>query len=201
MKKTQRQIQKENTRKKILDAAYSEFGKKGILATTTSDVAKAADVSHGTVFSHFKSQEELICAVIEDFGHTIGMRTHELAQNSATVKEVLKAHLQCIKEYEQFYTKLIIEEKLLPKDIRNTFIVFQSALSFHLSNALNKEIQNGTIINVPIPLIFNTWIGLINYYLTNSDLFAPGESVIERYENTLINYFLKLIQTKNNRED
>lgn len=196
MKDTQRQIQKEQTRRKILNAAYIQFGKKGIMNTRTQDIEKIAKVSHGTIFAHFKTQEELICAVIEDFGGRIGMRTHELAENCSEVEEILKAYLEVIEEYEEFYTRLVIESRLLPKDSRNTYISIQSALSFHLSKALNKEMEEGRIVEMPVYMLFNIWTGLINYYLQNSDLFAPDESVIKRYKDILIDSFMKLIEIK-----
>ncbi|WP_234118721.1 TetR/AcrR family transcriptional regulator [Clostridium hydrogenum] len=196
MKETQRQIQKEQTRIKILNAAYEEFGKRGIMLTRTSDIAKKAGVSHGTVFAHFKTQEELITAVIEDFEAKMMKRTHELAENCFGVREVLSAHLQGIKEFETFYTRLVIEIRMLPKSSRTTFISLQSGLSFHLSKILNKEIEEHKIVDLPIYFLFNNWNGLINYYLVNGDLFAPGESVIERCGDELLDYFMKLIKDK-----
>lgn len=196
MKKTQRQIQKELTRENILKAAYKMFSKNGIMNTTTSDVADAAGVSHGTIFVHFKTQEELITAVIQDFGEKIGIRIHELVENSACIKDILKAHLNAIQEFEAFYTKLVIESRTIPNASRNVFVSIQSTLSFHLSKALEQQIKAGNIINQPVYLLFNTWIGIVHYYLTNGDLFAPGESIIGRYGDILINYYIKLISVK-----
>ena len=201
MKKTQRQIQKELTRKNILKAAYKMFSKNGIMNTTTSDVADAAGVSHGTIFVHFKTQEELITAVIQDFGEKIGIRIHELVENSACIKDILKAHLNAIQEFEDFYTKLVIESRTIPNASRNVFVSIQSTLSFHLSKALEQQINAGNIINQPVYLLFNTWIGIVHYYLTNGDLFAPGESVIERYGDVLIDYYIKLISVKGRKND
>ncbi|WP_407928541.1 TetR/AcrR family transcriptional regulator [Clostridium guangxiense] len=196
MKVTQRQIQKEQTKEKILKAAYYEFGKKGIMATRTSDVAKAAGVSHGTVFAHFKTQEELITAVIENFDERMVKRIHELAENCSGIREVLSAHLQGIEEFEDFYTRLVMEIRLLPETSRTTFISLQSGISFHLNKVLNEEMNKGEIVKLPIYFLFNTWNGLINYYLVNSDLFAPDESVIARYGDELLNDFMKLIECK-----
>lgn len=190
---TQRKIQKEQTREKILKAAYEQFGKNGIMATRTSDVAKAAGVSHGTVFAHFKTQEELINAVIENFGEKMLNRIHELTENCVGVREVLGAHLQSIKEFEAFYTKLVIEIRFFPETSRTMFISIQSGVSFHLSKALKKEMNKGKIVELPIYFVFNTWNGLINYYLSNSDLFAPEESVIAVHGDELLDCFMKLI--------
>ena len=48
---------------------------------------------------------------------------------------------------------------------------------------------------LPIHLLFNTWLGLVHYYLMNADLFAPGESVLSRYQDELVSHFLALIST------
>jgi hypothetical protein len=44
--------------------------------------------------------------------------------------------------------------------------------------------------------MFNTWVGLINYYLMNRDLFAPGESVISRYGQRLVEHYMNLISRR-----
>lgn len=197
MIRTQRQAQKEQTRRKLLDVAFVEFGSRGIMATRMSDIAKAAEVSHGTVFAHFESQEILIAAVIEEFGEKIGIRTHELANNCGGVREILEAHLMGIGEFEAFYTRLIIEARLLPQVARDTLIGIQSGISFHLRQAAKNEMEAGTIAKMEISLMFNTWLGLINYYMANSDLFAPGGSVIERHGKNLLEHYMRLLEVKN----
>ncbi len=189
-----RDLQKEQTHALLLKTAFDQFGKNGIMATRMSDVAKAAGVSHGTVFAHFETQEVLITSVIEYFGGIIANRTHELARNCAEVRDVLRAYLKCIAEFEMFYTRLVIEARMLPKASRNTFILIQSAISFHLSEAASREMNLGIIKQVPLPLLFNTWTGLVNYYLVNGDLFAPETSVIERYGEALTDYFMDLLK-------
>ncbi|MCB2360619.1 TetR family transcriptional regulator [Clostridium estertheticum] len=51
MLENKRQKQKKLTRKHLIEVAIKQFGENGILKTRTSDIAKAADVSHGTVFA------------------------------------------------------------------------------------------------------------------------------------------------------
>ena len=45
--------QKQRTRERLLDVAATLFAERGLAATTTLEVARAAGVSHGTVFVHF----------------------------------------------------------------------------------------------------------------------------------------------------
>ena len=46
-------------RDKIIDAAYNEFIKKGFLAGSMGQIAKAADVNKSLLYHHFTSKEDL----------------------------------------------------------------------------------------------------------------------------------------------
>ena len=190
---TKRQKQKKLTRKHLIEIAIKQFGENGIITTRTADIAKAANVSHGTVFAHFSTQEELLISVIEEFGNRIIQRLHELVNTNSSLFEVLKAHIVGLIEFEPFYTRLIIERRLLPKSVSNTYIVIQSTISFHISIAAEKAIQQGIIRKAPIHLLYNTWIGLIHYYIINGDLFCPNGSVLKQYRYELVQYYINLI--------
>ena len=104
--------QKEQTRDHLLNMAYGQFSQKGFLATKTLDIAKAAGLSHGALFVHFTSREELLEKVIDAFGVRLGAKLKELVIDGSA-KKVLAAHLDAIEEYEGFYAKLVIA-MLLP---------------------------------------------------------------------------------------
>lgn len=193
MAETQRQRQKKQTREKLLITAMKLFSEKGFSNTTTMEIAKAAEVSHGTVFAHFKTQEELLIAVIDGFGLIINARLHELAGNKSNVKEVLEAHIEGLIEFEELYTRLVTECRILPNEVRNTFTIIQSTISFHINEAVEMGASQGVVKNLPVHLIFNGWIGLVHYYIANSDTFSPGESVLKRYGKELVDYYMNLI--------
>lgn len=192
MKKTLRQIKKEKTKELLLETAYEAFSRQGILNTRMSDIAQSAGVSHGTVFLHFQTQESLIAEVVEVYCRRIAEHTHELAEACLKLQDFLTAHLQGILEYEFFYSRLVMENRMLPVSAREVWIQMQSAVSHHFSQALE---QDGIAVRTDIPhsLLFNMWLGLIHYYLENSDLFAPGESVLQRYSKELCSNYYKLV--------
>lgn len=194
MAESQRQIQKNQTRKHLIETAINQFAKYGLTTTRTADIAKAAGVSHGTLFLHFPEREVLMSASIEECGFRIAQRLHELVSENGSVKDVLEAHLKGLMEFEPFYTRLVIEGRLLPEKARNTLIMIQSAISFHLSQAAEREGAAGTIRVLPVSMLFNTWMGLVHYYLANGDLFAPGEPVLPRYSEDLLEHFMTLIK-------
>jgi AcrR family transcriptional regulator len=190
VKTTNRQQQKERTREKLLQAAYRVFSRQGIMQSRMEDIAREAGVSHGTVFVHFKSQEALIEAVVDHYGKDIASRTHVLSQEGGSLAQVLAAHLQGIGEFESFYTRLLLESRLLPEGARDNFVGIQSVLSLHFCNVLARDKVAG---DIPPYLLFNMWIGLVHHYLQNGDLFASGDSVIERCGPEILNGFLMLL--------
>lgn len=196
MKKTTRDLQKEQTKALLLKTAYDVFSEKGIMSTRVSDIAQAAGVSHGTIFVHFRSQQALIEEVVAFYGEKIALRTHALAQSCGRLPELLQSHLDGIMEFEPFYTRLVIENRLLPLGARDSFIAVQSAISFHFSQVAQRELKSSQSDGIPSYLLFNMWVGLVHYYLANGDLFAPEGHVIRRYGGTLIQSFMKLLTAK-----
>lgn len=187
-----RNLQKENTRSLILKTAVKVYAERGFSAPT-SIIAKAAGVSHGTVFSHFPAKDDLLICLISAFGEEITTATHALASGSESLEGVLRAHLAVLSAHEMFYIRLISEINLLPLPARHTFFSIQSAVSFHIAAAAEKEIKSGKIKEIPAHMIFNAWVGLIHYYLQNKIAFAPDSALLPRYQAELVeNYLLML---------
>jgi AcrR family transcriptional regulator len=188
-----REERKRLTGRRILEAAIRVYARDGILAATSSAIAAEAGVAHGSVFARFESQESLIAAAIQDFGAEVPLRLHELVRRGARTKEVLAAHLKCIREREDFYARLVVEAPLLPEEARTSLVLIQSAISFHLAPAVEADRAAGRIKAASLPLLFNTWLGLVHYYLANRELFAPEGSVIDARGPELLDHFMSLV--------
>jgi TetR/AcrR family transcriptional repressor of mexJK operon len=101
-------------RQKILDTAVSLFTEQGYAATSMDFIAKNADVSKQTVYSHFGSKDELFSASVEykcESLHILDLSQHDLsdpqtilfklAQNFTdfiTSKEACAVHKICVFE-------------------------------------------------------------------------------------------------------
>lgn len=188
-----RQEQKEKTRKLLLYTAMEVFSENGLLSARTSDIAIRANVSHGAIFVHFPTREDLLVAVVNEFGEKITARLHELLQEQNGLDTMLFAYLQVIAEYEAFYIKLVSEITLLPIIVRHEIVMIQSAISHHICQQAEKLMKQGEIKEMPLHLLFNTWLGLVHYYLMNKDLFAPQDSVVTKYGDVLVKHFMMLI--------
>ena len=80
--KTQKQLQSERTRQRIIQAAAELFVRKGFNGTSIADIAQAVDLTKGALYHHFESKDKIFFAVVEMVRHT---------WNKAVVRDVLKA--------------------------------------------------------------------------------------------------------------
>lgn len=182
--------QKQQTRERVLEAAFEEFTRKGLLVTKTADIAKAAHVSHGSIFAHFPTRDALVLMVINQFGLHLGEELRK-RMKVGSLESVLITHLKVLEKWEPFITQLVICGPHLPEDIRVAIFNIQSGIAFYLEQALaGMEFSS----KVPRYLILNTWLGLIYYYLANRELFCPNGSVLAAKGKELVDFFIQLIK-------
>lgn len=190
---SKRQLQKEITRKRIIETAYHVYSEQGFNATTAT-IAREAGLSHGAIFVHFPSLEDLMTCLIEEFGLLLASELHRLVEANKSMEELLNIYLDVLSKHEQFYSRLITERSRLPKEVRLTLANMQSVIAHHFNHALEHEMDKNTIKKLPVHMIFNTWMGLTHYYLLNKELFSPEDPVLERYRDDIIATFLELIK-------
>lgn len=72
------------TRKRLTDAALKLMSEQGIVATSVSEIASAADVANGTFYLHFKNKSEIVAAVCQ--GVTLAMHS-EMDSQSLSIRD------------------------------------------------------------------------------------------------------------------
>ncbi|HXN86572.1 MAG TPA: TetR/AcrR family transcriptional regulator [Candidatus Binataceae bacterium] len=189
-----RQEQKEATRERLVNAAMDLFARGGIAQTTTADIAKSIGMSHGNVFVHFPTREDLVIAVIDEFGRRLATEFRGAFEKELGLRAVLRAHLRVLSELEPFYARLVTEAPLLPLKVRSTLLMLHAGVAREIFIALEKERKAGRARKFEKPMIFNTWIGLVHHYIVNRDLFASGDSVMAERGESLINHFMTLVK-------
>ncbi len=88
---SKRELQREERRGQILDAALTVFSQKGYHATNVSDVAAQAGVSQGTIYWYFDSKEELFTAAMLSVFVEFGQETVASLEAYETASEKLRA--------------------------------------------------------------------------------------------------------------
>jgi AcrR family transcriptional regulator len=79
------------TRERILEAARRLFADNGYEATTTRDIAQAAEIATGTLFNYFPTKEAIVACLANDaLSGVVAVAQRDLNQN-ATLEEDLFA--------------------------------------------------------------------------------------------------------------
>ncbi|ARN84971.1 TetR/AcrR family transcriptional regulator [Candidatus Nucleicultrix amoebiphila] len=196
-----RKIQKLHTKEKIIQTGLQLMAKQGIIATKTLDIAKAAGISHGTIFVHFSTKNDLVVGIIDEVGRRMSEAFQTIKSENASLRTILEAHLTVLEDFEDIFSQILIESPLLPPAVKSTLFMLQSGISHNINQIAKKEMEEGLLQVIPPSFLFNTWNGLIYYYLSHRDLFAPGKSLIRTKGPELIDNFMKLIakeKEKNN---
>jgi AcrR family transcriptional regulator len=114
---------RENTTKKILDAARNVFARKGS-AATMADVATEAGVSQGLAYRYFPSKEAILTTIVKESAESDGgpaKRVKKIrgtpAQRLAVLISYLVEERRVRPEFVQALYK-VIEDDTLPNDLR-----------------------------------------------------------------------------------
>ena len=185
-----RQVKKEKTRGKIIDAAFKIYSENGFTAAT-SLIAKEAGIAHGSLFLHFPTRDCLIICLAEEFGNLLGSRFSELSDVHDTIEGLLGAHIDILSEYESLYSRFITEIVYLPEPVKAAFAEMQSGVAYHFNKALDAGIESGQLKRLPPHILYNAWIGLLHYYLQNGGLSGP---VLKKYKKQLIFTYCELLR-------
>ena len=91
----------QKTRAKLVDVARQLFAKKGVEDTTMNDIAVASRKGRRTLYTYFKSKEQIYIAVVESELEMLSDRLKEAAGKTMSpdkkILELIMTHLDTIK--------------------------------------------------------------------------------------------------------
>lgn len=150
MTKTQKQLQGEQTRQRIIEEAAKLFARKGFYGTSISDLAQATELTKGAFYHHFESKEALFFAVIDLVRHT----WHE-----AVIRDVLKVKdaLPRISVLFDNHTRLVSENETLclvlsalaeeMDGVNPTYMALLQGIHADMAYFIERIIQKGQAAN------------------------------------------------------
>ncbi|MBI5167849.1 MAG: TetR/AcrR family transcriptional regulator [Candidatus Eisenbacteria bacterium] len=86
---SRRERKKEDTRRRIFEAAVSLFREKGFEATTVDEITEKADVGRGTFFNYFPKKDSVLAFLSEEKLIVAEENLHELLNAPSTAREKL----------------------------------------------------------------------------------------------------------------
>ncbi|SHO49770.1 TetR/AcrR family transcriptional regulator [Desulfopila aestuarii] len=115
-----REAKKKKTKKAILAAAVELFSINGFEKTSISQLAKTAGVGKGTVYSYFKTKQDLLLAFCEDeleyIHEQLNTRTNQDAPVFEQLVTVFMAEFEYVTRNPEF-GRLYMQEIVFPKKL------------------------------------------------------------------------------------
>jgi TetR/AcrR family acrAB operon transcriptional repressor len=125
------------TRATLLKTALAVFSVKGYAAATLDDVAKAAKVTRGAIYWHFKSKADLYNTLVQEYS----------ARGNAVVQQAVAEGGTLIEILQRIFVRVctIVEED---REIRAVMelTLFKTGLDPDLQTGRKKQIQEGNAL-------------------------------------------------------
>ena len=135
----------EATRRRLLNAAETEFGTRGYHGASVSSITQRAEIAQGTFYLYFRSKEEMFLTLVRDIGHQL--RAHS-AQAIAKATHRLEAERLGLEAFLQFTTKhrglyrIVQESQFVDPQV---FREYYEKLAEGYASALDKAARNGEL--------------------------------------------------------
>ncbi len=158
---------KAEKRERLLIAARRLFTKKGYHGTRPQDIAREADVAHGTFYSHFNDKQEIFLAFAMEAQQELSTFVQSLIPAVDTFEDYLQYSLPAIQEFAERNPGLLraalVDTKVFdPSD--NTSIEVRSRFASGFMVALKRAKLAGELYDdIDIDLISYAMMGLIQF--------------------------------------
>jgi AcrR family transcriptional regulator len=94
-------VQKESTRRRLLDAAQTVLRREGLAGATTRRIALEASVSSGTFFVHFPDVQALVQALLDDLLQSALAEIRRLVPTVDVVADLVEASVCLFDAYDR----------------------------------------------------------------------------------------------------
>ncbi|MCG8491451.1 MAG: TetR/AcrR family transcriptional regulator [Sneathiellales bacterium] len=156
---------KAEKRERLLAAARTLFIQRGYHETRPQDIAREADVAHGTFYSHFNDKREIFLAFASEAQEDLHNYVQERVPDVASFEEYIQYSLNAIQEFAEqnpgLLRSALVDTKVFdPTD--STSKVVRSKFASGFVRILEKAKKNEELYeDVDPELIGHAMIGLI----------------------------------------
>lgn len=188
-----RNEQKELTRKKIIESAFIIFEQYGFENAKTADIAKQAGISHGSIFSHFNSKDDLVKTVIREFSDELSLTFHKQLSKNQTIQDYLVTLVIIFERHERWFRNILLEKSHY-EIVNMEYAELQYKISLHFYQMLKKEYKNLDLDGYSF--IYNLLMGLLLQYIINKEYFIENtdEVVLNKYRNEIVLHFTEVVE-------
>lgn len=186
---TARAAQRAQTGAAILTSAR-RLAWDGFASLRTAAVASAAGVSHGAVFVHYPSRDDLVASVADAVAEDITRAlTDAPVAYHVDLADGLRHHLNVITEHAAEYRSLMMEAMTATGAVRQVWTALQREIVDYLTAVITAA-QSEVAIDVDAAR--ETWMALVHHALIRSTPADQGRRRWPDVPGDLVGWFVSL---------
>lgn len=118
-------------RQRVLDAAIAEFSCSGYVGANTNTIARRARISVGSLYTYFKSKEDLYLAVIDHGATILASVIAQVDLTEGSIYDKIERMLRVAREYSRNHPELV-----------QIYMDISTEGLSHLSEGLSRAMEN-----------------------------------------------------------
>lgn len=166
---SRRQREQQLRRESIIEAAQNLFEQHGFMETTVDQIATKAELGKGTIYSYFKSKDEIYIAILEKKLDLLEQKMKEAVVNPESATNALYALYDAFIEYHRdrkgFIDTLLVqvEDQILYRlggvvgGLKSKASVWMEIVG----STIRWGIERGELVPVDVERISKTIVGMI----------------------------------------
>lgn len=187
----------EERRRQILASAVRLFSERGYGRTTTRDIARAAGISEGTIYTYFGSKQDLLFAFIEETvlrPLTSLMESLEHCRDEEVIRELLRTRFEAWQQ-NRALVKVVIGEGLFNPELAALLHgrVLRPVVQW-VESLLRRGADEGRLRPLDVPVAARALIGnVVTFNLVWGTLFEAVEERLDpdRVIDTVVTLFFE----------
>ena len=135
----------EATRRRLLNAAEQEFGKKGYHGASISSITLRADLGQGTFYLYFHSKEEIFLTLVRDIGHQLRANSAAAIAKAQNRLEAERLGLEAFFDFTQKHPglyRIVQESQFVDAEV---FREYYEKLAEGYGEALTRAARSGEL--------------------------------------------------------
>lgn len=196
-----------DTREGILDAAEHQFFERGVSRTTLEHIARAAGVTRGAVYWHFRNKAELFSAMMARVRMPLESSLHHLVETAITIDELERHCISSLVELQhdarlrRVYTVLLLqcEYSADMQSLVERERAVKEGISRSLARLFARLQDTGQVLPVLPPRllalgVYAYMLGLFTDYLRTPEQYRMPEDA-----EHLVGYFFAQLESASSR--
>lgn len=138
----QREQQKENRRKQILDVSLDLFVRHGYTGTSTRDISRKIGISSGLMFHYFESKEQLYISLMETASGSVRM-----------IEEYAKMPMRPLELLQEITDSILLYFQVSPTMPKLFLLVRQAFYADYLTRGMKAVVSRMNFPEKLVPII------------------------------------------------